>query len=88
MQMERLTIKAQEALQGAQTIAQRFSHQQIDGEHLLLSLLDQSDGLIQPLFQRLGAAPAAVSKDLEAVLDRRAKVTGATTADTFLSTEL
>jgi ATP-dependent Clp protease ATP-binding subunit ClpB len=88
MQMERLTIKAQEALQGAQTIAQRFSHQQIDGEHLMLSLLDQSDGLIQPLFQRLGAAPAAVSKDVEAELDRRAKVTGATTADTFLSTEL
>jgi len=88
MQMERLTIKAQEALQGAQTIAQRFSHQQIDGEHLMLSLLDQSDGLIQPLFQRLGAAPAAVSKDLEAELERRAKVTGATTADTFLSTEL
>ena len=88
MQMERLTIKAQEALQGAQTIAQRFSHQQIDGEHLMLSLLDQSDGLIQPLFQRLGAVPAAVSKDLEAELERRAKVTGATTADTFLSTEL
>jgi ATP-dependent Clp protease ATP-binding subunit ClpB len=88
MQMERLTIKAQEALQGAQTIAQRFSHQQIDGEHLMLSLLDQSDGLIQPLFQRLGATPAAVSKDLEAELERRAKVTGATTADTFLSTEL
>ena len=42
MQMERLTIKAQEALQGAQTIAQRFSHQQIDGEHLMLALLDQS----------------------------------------------
>src|SRR6188474_1858832 len=88
MQMERLTIKAQEALQGAQTIAQRFSHQQIDGEHLMLALLDQSDGLIQPLFQRLGAAPAAISKDLEAELERRAKVTGATTADTFLSTDL
>jgi len=88
MQMERLTIKAQEALQGAQTIAQRFSHQQIDGEHLLLSLLDQSDGLIQPLFQRLGATPTSVSKDLEVELERRAKVTGATTADTFLSTEL
>jgi ATP-dependent Clp protease ATP-binding subunit ClpB len=88
MQMERLTIKAQEALQGAQTIAQRFSHQQIDGEHLMLSLLDQSDGLIQPLFQRLGAVPTAVSTDLELELERRAKVTGGTTADTFLSTEL
>ena len=65
MQMERLTIKAQEALQGAQTIAQRFSHQEIDGEHLMLALLDQTEGLIQPLLQKLGAAPAARSRDLE-----------------------
>ena len=51
MQLERFTIKAQEALQGAQTIAQRFSHQEIDGEHLMLSLLDQREGLIEPLLQ-------------------------------------
>src|SRR5215207_265723 len=88
MQLERLTIKAQEALQGAQTIAQRFSHQEIDGEHLMVSLLDQTEGLIGPLLQKLGANPRAVGKDIEAELERRAKVTGATTADTFLGTNL
>src|SRR5688500_952861 len=88
MQLERLTIKGQEALQGAQTIAQRFSHQEIDGEHLMLSLLDQSEGLIEPLLQKLGANPATVGSDIEAELERRAKVTGATTADTFLGTSL
>ena len=57
MQLDRFTIKAQEALQNAQAIAQRYSHQQIDGEHLLLALLEQSEGLVQPLLQRLGVAP-------------------------------
>jgi ATP-dependent Clp protease ATP-binding subunit ClpB len=88
MQLERLTIKAQEALQGAQTIAQRYSHQEIDGEHLMLSLLDQTDGLIEPLLQKLGANPTSVGSDIEVELERRAKVTGATTADTFLGTDL
>jgi ATP-dependent Clp protease ATP-binding subunit ClpB len=88
MQLERFTIKAQEALQGAQTVAQRFSHQEIDGEHLMLSLLDQHEGLIEPLLQKLGAAPAAVSQDIEAELGRRARVSGATTVDTFLGSNL
>ena len=88
MQLERFTIKAQEALQGAQTIAQRFSHQEIDGEHLMLSLLDQREGLIEPLLQKLGATPSAIGKDIEAELQRRAKVSGATTVDTFLGNNL
>src|SRR5436190_357496 len=54
MQMDKFTIKAQEALQAAQAVTQRFSHQEIDAEHLLLALLDQSDGLVNPLLQKLG----------------------------------
>jgi ATP-dependent Clp protease ATP-binding subunit ClpB len=88
MQLDRFTIKAQEALQTAQAIAQRYSHQQIDGEHLLLALLEQSEGLVQPLLQRLGVAPAALSAELDRELDRRPKVTGTTSSDTFLSTDL
>src|ERR1043166_1122154 len=88
MQLDRFTIKAQEALQTAQAIAQRYSHQQIDGEHLLLALLEQSEGLVQPLLQRLGVAPAALSTELDRELARRPKVTGTTSSDTFLSTDL
>ena len=88
MQIERFTIKAQEALQAAQGIGRKLSHQEIDGEHLMLALLDQSDGLIQPLLQRLGIAPAALTTELETELNHRAKVEGATTADTFLSSSL
>jgi len=45
MDMNRLTQKSQEALHDAQTKALRFGHSQVDGEHLLLALLDQPDGL-------------------------------------------
>ena len=84
--MERLTIKAQEALQASQSIAGRYAHQEIDGEHLLLALLEQTEGLIHPLMQKLGVSPAALSRDLESELDRRPKVQGAT--ETFLGASL
>ena len=45
MDINRFTEKAREALQGAQKLAVRMSHQQIDDEHLLLALLDQEGGL-------------------------------------------
>jgi ATP-dependent Clp protease ATP-binding subunit ClpB len=88
MQAERLTIKAQEALQGAQTVAQRYAHQQIDGEHLLLSLLDQPEGLVVPLLQKLGVPLPSLTAALEQELARRAKVEGVSSADTFLSSDL
>src|SRR6266478_6501911 len=88
MQFDRFTIKAQEALQGAQGVAHKYSHQQIDGEHLMLALLEQTEGLIHPLLQKLGAAPTALAGDLDRELARRPKVQGTTSQDTFLSTDL
>src|SRR5260221_10465264 len=88
MQLDRFTIKAQEALQGAQTIANRHSHEQIDGEHLMLALLEQSEGLIHPLLQKLGVAPPALTSDLGRELERRPKVQGTTSSDAFLSSDL
>src|SRR4051794_16170358 len=88
MQMDKFTIKAQEALQAAQAVAQRFSHQEIDGEHLLLALLDQGDGLVNPLLQKLGIKPQGLASDIDDELDRRPKVTGTTTSDTYLGRSL
>ncbi len=88
MQLDRFTIKAQEALQAAQQIAYEHSHQEIDGEHLLLALLDQTEGLIQPLVQKLNVPLTRLRDDLEAELARRAKVSGTSSADTFLSATL
>src|SRR3954466_9770171 len=88
MQFDRFTIKTQEALQGAQSVAQRNSNQEIDGEHLTLALLEQADGLIQPLLQKLGVSVQGLQADLESEISRRAKVQGATTSDTFLGNTL
>ena len=87
MQFDRFTIKAQEAIQGAQAIAQRLSHQQMEGEHLMLALLEQPEGLLLPLLQKLGVSPALLNADLTRELDGRSKVQGAS-ADSFLSAGL
>src|SRR5215469_8891743 len=88
MQMDRLTIKSQEALQEAQRIAQGYSHQEIDGEHLLLAMLGQTDSLIPDLLQKVGVAPAKLKPELEAELGRRHKVQGISSTDLFLSANM
>src|SRR6266702_2838207 len=88
MQLERLTIKSQEALQEAQRIAQGYSHQEIDGEHLLLAMLGQAESLIPDLLQKIGVSPTKLKPDLERELTRRHKVQGISSSDVFLSANL
>ena len=76
MDMNRLTQKSQEALHDAQTKALRLGHTEVDGEHLLLALLDQPEGLVPRLLERLGADPDALRARLEAELSRRPRATG------------
>src|SRR6202789_2158978 len=77
MQSDKLTQKSQEALQDAQRIAREPSHQEIDGEHLALALIGQTDSLIPDLLERIGVPVARLKPDLEAELARRHKVQGA-----------
>src|SRR6267378_563824 len=88
MQMDRLTIKSQEALQEAQRIAQGFSHQEVDGEHLLLAMTGQTDSLIPGLLEKIGVPPAKLKPDLERELARRHKVQGISSTDLFLSSNM
>src|SRR5690606_38341094 len=76
MDPNRLTQKSQEALQDAQTKALRLGHSEVDGEHLLLALLDQPEGLAGRLLERAGAQPDRLREDVEADLGRRPRVTG------------
>ncbi|MCA2176068.1 ATP-dependent chaperone ClpB [Nonomuraea glycinis] len=80
MDPNRMTQKTQEALHDAQTKALRHGHTEVDGEHLLLALLDQSEGLAPRLLQQAGADTQRLSADLEAELTRRPKVSGPGTA--------
>ncbi|HEY2724221.1 MAG TPA: Clp protease N-terminal domain-containing protein, partial [Pseudonocardiaceae bacterium] len=74
MDMNRLTQKSQEALQEAQNLGTRYGHTEVDGEHLLLALLDQQDGLVPRLSSQfdVDGLRAAVQTDLQ----RRPRVTG------------
>ena len=54
MNYEQMTIKLQEALQSASSIAQQKDHSEIGNEHILKSLLEQKDGLIPPLVECVG----------------------------------
>jgi ATP-dependent Clp protease ATP-binding subunit ClpB len=71
-----LTAKSQEALHDAQTKALRFGHPEVDGEHLLLALLDQQDGIVPRLLAQAGADPDRLRTALEAELARRPRVSG------------
>ena len=76
MDYEKLTIKAQEALNEASAIAQRNDHAQVEVEHLLLALLNQEDGIVAPIIERIGADPAGVKAGAEALIAGTPKIYG------------
>jgi ATP-dependent Clp protease ATP-binding subunit ClpB len=85
MQPDKFTMKTQAALQDAQAIAHEHSHQEIDGEHLLLALVQQEESLIPPLLQKLGVNIQQLTADLNRELARRVKVQGTSSQDVFWS---
>ena len=76
MDLNRLTQKSQEAVTEAQSKAITYGHQEVDCEHLLWALLDQPEGLVPRLLQRMDVRPEKLIKELEAELDRRPHVSG------------
>ncbi|MGD8517048.1 MAG: ATP-dependent chaperone ClpB [Anaerolineae bacterium] len=87
MDLNRYTEKAQEALLQAQSIAGEYSHGQIEGEHLLLALLRQSEGIVPAIIQGMGLQPGMVVQQVEEELNRKPKVYGGATQPS-LSREL
>ncbi|MFM9957085.1 MAG: ATP-dependent chaperone ClpB [Phycisphaerales bacterium] len=76
MDFNRLTQKSQEAVQQAQTQAVRFGHQETDVEQLVLALVNQPEGLVPRLLERLEIDPEALASELEGVLNKRPSVRG------------
>jgi ATP-dependent Clp protease ATP-binding subunit ClpB len=76
MDLNKLTQKSQEAVQAAQTKALRYGHVEVDGEHLLLALLEQADGLVPRLFARMEIPVQSLTQALEHELERRPKTSG------------
>jgi ATP-dependent Clp protease ATP-binding subunit ClpB len=76
MDPNKLTQKNQEALHDAQTKALRYGHPEVDVEHLLLALLEQPEGLIPRLLERMQADPSALHDAVERQLEGRPRVSG------------
>jgi ATP-dependent Clp protease ATP-binding subunit ClpB len=87
MNMNQFTLKLQEALQSAQSLAQEHGHAEIGSAHVLLSLLGQPEGVTRPIFSKIGADPTGIEKQVRAWLDRQPKVEGAS-GQPYLSSEL
>jgi ATP-dependent Clp protease ATP-binding subunit ClpB len=86
VRMDKLTYKAQEALQGAQELARQLSHNQLEPAHLLRTLLAQEEGLIPSLLKKLEVDPKNVIAGVEDLLTRLPRVSGE--AQVYLSPAL
>lgn len=79
IRFDRFTVKAQEAVQRAQQIAEDKGHQQLLPLHLLKALLDEEQGIIKPVVQRIGANLTQLNELVAGEIDRLPKVSGSNT---------
>ncbi len=85
MRFDKFTQKAQEALSLAQEVLDEYNHQELDVEHVFLSLLRQEDGLVGKILHRLDIMPDVVMRRLQGSLDMRPKVYGGATAQMYIT---
>jgi ATP-dependent Clp protease ATP-binding subunit ClpB len=76
LRFDKMTVKAQEALQNANDVAARHENQQIEPVHLLEALVSQTDGVVPPLLARLGIRTEALTQEIEREISRLPKVQG------------
>jgi ATP-dependent Clp protease ATP-binding subunit ClpB len=76
MRLDRFTLKAQEAIEAARNLAMTRDHQEMTTEHLLYTLLDQREGIVIPVLQRLGADISGIRGRVEKELNRLPQVRG------------
>ncbi len=86
MNLEKFTHNAQKALTDSQSLAAEHGHQQVETEHLLLALLQQDEGVVEPILKKAGIDPVAVAQSASAALAKFPQVQG--NGDRFLSKAL
>jgi len=83
MRFDKLTIKSQELIQKAQSLASGHNNQQIEPEHLLKAMLDEEEGIARSILRKLGASSDSVVQELSLAVDRLPKING--TTEVYLS---
>ncbi|MFH1984032.1 MAG: ATP-dependent chaperone ClpB [Pseudomonadota bacterium] len=85
MRFDKFTVKSQELIQEAQSLASWMGNQQIEPEHLLSAMLKEKDGVAGAMMRKLGASPGAVVNTVTRAIDRLPKVSGGA-GEAYLST--
>ena len=88
MRFDKFTFKAQESIQQAQKLAEEHQHQTIDVEHLLLALVEQAEGVVQPVLRKMGTNPAQVAQRLKEELRRLPQVSGVPQGPAYITPSL
>jgi len=88
MNFNKFTIKSQEAVQNAQEIASSYSNQVIEPEHLLAALIQDSEGIVVPILQKVGANVNFLKIKINEAIERLPKVQGAGLSNQHLSPAL
>ena len=88
MQLDKFTLKSQEAIQAAHNLAQNNGNQEIQPEHLLKAILEQPGGVVVPVLQKMGIQPAAVLSETNQLIEQLPKVSGAGAGRTYAAQAL
>ncbi len=89
MRLDKLTIKAQEAIQEAQQLAQSGGQQQIESVHLLSALIKQEQGIVGPILEKLGVSKDLIYERCQETIERLPQVSGTSAmGQVYVSPEL
>ncbi|HVO66838.1 MAG TPA: ATP-dependent chaperone ClpB [Syntrophales bacterium] len=88
MRFDKFTLKVQEALQEAQNLANKYGHQAVNVEHLLLSFLKQPEGVVTEIFKKLGADAGRIESEITKALEKLPKIEGAGAGQTYITPRL
>ena len=85
MRFDRFTIKSQELIQSAQSLAAQHNNQQIEPEHLLAAMLAETEGIAGAMLRKLGAAPDEIAQQVATAIAALPDVRGAGTGEVYIS---
>jgi ATP-dependent Clp protease ATP-binding subunit ClpB len=85
MRFDKFTLKTQEVIQTSQQLAEKFNHQQIEPEHLVRAILEQTDGVIPPLLGKIGVDQRQLVESFEAALEKMPRVSGSGAGQAYIS---
>ena len=85
MQLDKFTLKSQEAIQAAQQLAQTGGNQELQPEHLVKAILEQPEGVVVPVLQKMGVTPSVVLGETNQLIAALPKVSGSGAGQSYAS---